>query len=211
MLGLNPDVRRLTSNGLVFCFGWLLISAGFGACALAQFPAEHFDPIDPADAIELVGTERLTLRGDIASELVSGVDRFLLKQIDASVTQRLAGWPKPNSQNGEISPDVYSEAIKGLRAEYSRRIGLVDTRTESNDWIIESPLNANGLATGLQSLASDESLRIEQVRWPVFEGFEAHGLLVIPKTIRFGAVLVPAEMDKMQMQMLLQSLAAAAW
>jgi cephalosporin-C deacetylase-like acetyl esterase len=191
MLGLNPDVRRLTSNCLVLCFGWLLISAGFGACALAQFPAEHFDPIDPADAIELVGTERLTLRGDIASELVSGVDRFLLKQIDASVTQRLAGWPKPNSQNGEISPDVYSEAIKGLRAEYSRRIGLVDTRTESNDWIIESPLNANGLATGLQSLASDESLRIEQVRWPVFEGFEAHGLLVIPKTIRFGAVLVP--------------------
>jgi dienelactone hydrolase len=40
-------------------------------------------------------------------------------------------------------------------------------------------------------LASDDTLLIQRVRWPVLEGWEASGLLVIPKTISFGAVLVP--------------------
>ena len=191
MLGLYPDIQRLSKIRFIVCIEWLLIFTGLGTCAMAQFPADHFDRIDPASAVELKGTERLTLQGDIASELVSGVDRFLLKQIDAAVIHRLANWPKPNSQNNANTPEIYEESIKGLRAEYSRRIGLADSRTEPNDWIIESHLGANGLATGLQSLASDESIRIEQVRWPVLEGFEAHGLLVIPRTIRFGAVLVP--------------------
>lgn len=191
MTGLYPELQRLAKIRFIFCIEWLSIFVVIGACAMAQFPADHFDRIDPASAVELKGTERLKLQGDIASELVSGVDRFLLKQIDASVIQRMANWPKPNAPNNANTPEIYEESIKGLRAEYSRRIGLVDSRRESNDWIIESPLGANGLASGLQSLASDESLRIEQVRWPVLEGFEAHGLLVIPKTIRFGAVLVP--------------------
>ena len=191
MLSMYPDVRRLGKNRFILCIELLVVFTGLGACASAQFPAEHFDRIEPAKAIELPGTERLTLQGDIASELVSGVDRFLLKQIDASVMRRMANWPQPNSQNNDIRPEIYEESIQGLRAEYSRRIGLVDSRTDSSNWIIESPLGANSLAAGLQSLASDDNLRIEQVRWPVLEGFEAHGLLVIPKTVRFGAVLIP--------------------
>ncbi|MCE2809530.1 MAG: hypothetical protein LW850_03935 [Planctomycetaceae bacterium] len=145
MLSMYPDVRRLGKNRFILCIELLWIFAGLEARAMAQFPAEHFDRIEPAKAIELPGTERLTLQGDIASELVSGVDRFLLKQIDASVMRRMANWPQPNSQNNEIRPEVYEESIQGLRAEYSRRIGLVDSRTDSSNWIIESPLGANSL------------------------------------------------------------------
>ena len=67
------------------------------ACALSaigtwsawgQFPADHFDKIEPSAAIELPGTQRLSVQGDIASELVSGVDRFLLKQIESSIQNR---------------------------------------------------------------------------------------------------------------------------
>jgi len=38
--------------------------------AQAQFPADHFDPLEPSAVVELPGTQRLTLQGDIASELV---------------------------------------------------------------------------------------------------------------------------------------------
>jgi dienelactone hydrolase len=191
MLGLHSYFHRLSDNMTKLSIMFFLIVAGLEARAWAQFPAEHFDNLDPVNVVELQGTERLTLQGDIASELVSGVDRFLLKQLDDSIIQRKAHWPKPNPPSGALGALSYEDAIKGLRAQYARRIGLVDYRSESSDWIIESPLGVTDFSGGLQSLASDETLRIEQVRWPVLEGFEAHGLLVIPKTIRFGAVLVP--------------------
>ena len=37
------------------------------------------------DSRPLPGTQPLTMDGDIASQLVDGVDKFLLKQIEASV------------------------------------------------------------------------------------------------------------------------------
>ena len=42
----------------------------------------------------LPGTKPLTMTGDIASELVAGVDRFLLKQIDESRGQARAYWKR---------------------------------------------------------------------------------------------------------------------
>jgi hypothetical protein len=159
--------------------------------AQAQFPADHFDPLEPSSVIELPGTQRLTLQGDIASELVSGVDRFLLKQLAESGPQRLANWPKPSSAPEALTEEAYRNATQDLRADYARRIGLVDARLEPQQWVIESPMDPNGLTSDPTAVASDSEVRVQQVRWQVLEGFEASGLLLIPKTIRFGAVLVP--------------------
>lgn len=153
---------------------------------LAQFPEDHFDRIDAAAAVALPGTDKLTLQGDIASELVSGVDRFLLKQLDESVKKRVANWPKPTG-----TESVYEKSLEPLRNDYAKRIGLVDKRVEVSSWIIESPVGTLPQSTGSQPIYSDETIRIEQVRWPVLEGFDAKGLLVVPKQIRFGAILIP--------------------
>lgn len=162
------------------------LSASCASLAQAQFPEDHFDRIDPAAVTILPGTDRLTLQGDIASELVSGVDRFLLKQLDESVKTRVANWPKPNA------PDAsYVAAVEQLRSDYARRIGLVDSRVPATGWVIENPLASLPQATASEALYSDDEMRIEQVRWPVLEGFDAKGLLIIPKTVRFGAVLIP--------------------
>src|SRR5262249_4985403 len=42
----------------------------------------------------LPGTKPLTMKGDIASQLVEGVDRFLLKEIDKSVERRARHWKR---------------------------------------------------------------------------------------------------------------------
>ena len=40
----------------------------------------------------LPNTDKLTLEGDISSQLVEGVDRFLLKRLDASIASRAKHW-----------------------------------------------------------------------------------------------------------------------
>lgn len=49
-----------------------------------MLPLGHAMCADPGDRMPEVldGTQRLTLEGDIASNLVAGVDRFLLKELD---------------------------------------------------------------------------------------------------------------------------------
>ena len=191
MLTLLPKFRS-AFRMLIAC----ALSAIGTCCTWGQFPADHFDKIEPSAAIELPGTERLGAQGDIASELVSGVDRFLLKQIESSIQTRESSWPKPSPTGGS-----YLQGIEKLRAQYAQSIGLIDPRVEPSEWILERSLPKNlqdmaleessGESLGRAGLASDATLRIERVRWPVLEGWEASGLLLIPKQIRFGVVLVP--------------------
>src|SRR5262245_54359322 len=46
------------------------------------------------DVTSVPGTKPLEMKGDIASELVAGVDRFLLKQIEKSVEERAKFWKR---------------------------------------------------------------------------------------------------------------------
>ena len=55
----------------------------------AFFSAIYFSCADP-----LPNTRLLEMEGDIASELVKGVDRFLLKKLDESVAKRGAFWDR---------------------------------------------------------------------------------------------------------------------
>ena len=49
---------------------------------------------DDAAGKPLPGTEPLTMTGDIADELVAGVDRFLLRKIDESTAERARHWKR---------------------------------------------------------------------------------------------------------------------
>ena len=76
-------------------FGFAILITTLSQTVQGQFPAEDFDKIDPSRAIALPGTDKLgpekltTDRIDIASELVAGVDRFLLKQLDDSIAKKI--------------------------------------------------------------------------------------------------------------------------
>ena len=66
-----------SSTSLVF----LCISICVYANRNRELAAQEYGP-------PLPGTKPLSMTGDIASELVAGVDRFLLKQIDDSTANR---------------------------------------------------------------------------------------------------------------------------
>ena len=50
--------------------------------------------LDAAEPDSLPGTDPLTVEGDIAAQMVAGIDKFLLRKIDESVEQRMQSWDK---------------------------------------------------------------------------------------------------------------------
>ena len=63
------------------------------------------------------------MTGDIASELVAGVDRFLLKQIDESTAKRAAHWKRDFS-----SPKAYNASVEPNRKRLAHILGVRDAR-----------------------------------------------------------------------------------
>ncbi len=49
---------------------------------------------EKGEVTPLPGTKPLTMKGDIASQLVEGVDTFLLREIDKSVERRARHWKR---------------------------------------------------------------------------------------------------------------------
>ena len=145
----------------------------------------------------LANTTPLTLDGDIASQLVDGVDRFLLTQLEASVQQRMAAWPKPTpAGNSGFAPADYTHVVDPLRTELRERIGVRDSRLPDSRFIVESKIGqaaAIGQATDWAAYS---------VRWSVFEGVDAEGILLMPANgeVLFCAVVVP-DADQMPEQL----------
>ena len=71
----------------------------------------------------LPGTKPLTMTGDITSELVAGVDRFLLKQIDESAAKREKYWKRDFS-----SPAAYQASVEPNRKRLAHILGVRDAR-----------------------------------------------------------------------------------
>ena len=68
-------------------------------------------------------TRELTIEGDIASRLVSGVDRFLLKKLKESVKARKQHWSRDFS-----SAEAYEKSIQVNRTKLAGLLGLKDQR-----------------------------------------------------------------------------------
>ena len=122
------------------------------------------------DAAFLPGTQLLTTQGDIASEMVAGIDRFLLGEIEKCVERRAQHWKRDFSSAG-----TYMRSIEPNRQRLARIIGLRDERV---------PFDAMELVgTTAQSalVGEGESYRVFAVRWPAFGDVHGEGLLLIPK------------------------------
>ena len=153
----------------------------------------------------LPGTEPLTMEGDIAAQLVEGVDKFLLRKIDESVAKR------------ELAKRGYDDSnIESTRKRLAKILGIRDERVK-----IEDPKDPNkplGLdairlketltardervkydapeftATTSQPalLAENQFIKVYAVRWPVVRDIWSEGLLLVPKgKIAADIVAVP--------------------
>ena len=102
---LSPS---LCLGAIVF---WSSVGNGQEAPGKQEFPGR-----DGIAAKTLAVTSNLELQGDIASILVDGVDRFLLKELESSIQKRMEQWPKPMKSEAKISdPLQYEAATKEFR------------------------------------------------------------------------------------------------
>jgi len=144
--------------------------------AIAQTSADNKDggpppwPVLRASELSepLDGTSPLKLSGDLASKMVAGIDKFLLKQIDDSVTRRPSFWNR-----NFLNPDAYDQSVEINRQHLREILGMRDELTPGR-LVSDAPL------TELSDQTSGTGIRTLNVRWPVIDGLTGTGLLLLP-------------------------------
>jgi hypothetical protein len=128
----------------------------------------------------LPGTKPLTAEGDLSAQMVDGINRWLAQETDRAKTQRIAHWT-----DASLPWDQFTAAE---REKLRQCLGVVDERTPG---AIERIAPAGG-----QPPAHPGGIRIENVRWPVFQGVYGEGVLLLPPEAR-AVVIVLADPDQL--------------
>jgi len=121
------------------------------------------------EVTHLAATEPLTLQGDIASNLVAGVDRFLLRELEASIPRRASFWQRDFS-----SEEAYNQSIAPNRKRLAEMLGMRDERhpIDALEYVASTRI---GVTTG-----RGVRFTIRNVRWPSFGDVHGEGLLINP-------------------------------
>jgi dienelactone hydrolase len=115
----------------------------------------------------LPGTQPLTTQGDLASQMVDGIDKFLLRETAESVAHR----PKRRKWEDWYYP---------LR----NMLGVVEVGTTWQELSVIAPPGESvvvGRGAGFEAYA---------VRWPALKGVEGEGLLLVPTEGRIVAEII---------------------
>lgn len=120
----------------------------------------------------LPGTQPLTAQGDLAAEMVAGIDRALMRELDASIAGRAAYWNRDFT-----SHDAYLRAVAPNRERLRRMLGLVDAREPV---ALRLAGTVGGTSSPEAALGVGAGYKIYAVRWNVLDGVEAEGLLLQP-------------------------------
>lgn len=142
---------------LVCCVVPLLVAACSGVDVRAE------------DVATLPGTKPLQRTGDVASQLVEGVDRFLLKELDKSVAGRARHWKRDTS-----SAEKYDASVHPNRERLKHILGLRDNR------IGFEGLELLGTTAGPALVGRGDGFQAFAVRWPAFGDVHGEGLLLVP-------------------------------
>lgn len=135
----------------------------------------------PGRAEPLPNTKPLDEKGDLALLMVDGIDRYLTRATADSVDQRKALWKIDTT-----TPESIRKSVQPNRDRLRDILGVVDERVPFKDLELVGNLDTPSL------VAETEDLRIYAVRWPVFPGVDAEGLLLEPKRkVRGSAVAIP--------------------
>ena len=165
-----------------FRFPWfrkLLVNAVFWTlgrdvpAALQETPGVKA-PMPASELAVFEGTKLLSMQGDIASELVAGVDRFLLREIAESEAKRERHWKRDFS-----SPEAYVKSVEPNRKRLAHILGVRDTRLASHSWWrLPRPPRDLAKETGKVDSVKRDSVTASYVRWPAFGAVSGEGLLL---------------------------------
>lgn len=119
----------------------------------------------------LEGSAPLTMSGDLASNLVAGVDRFLDHKLAESVRRRSRPW---ESDPLDTAVPQTSDETELRRRHLAVMLGVVEERVrfDAPEWIAS--------LTRPSLVATSELVRIHVIRWPAFGEVHGEGLLLQP-------------------------------
>ncbi|MDG1893378.1 MAG: dienelactone hydrolase family protein [Fuerstiella sp.] len=164
-------------------FRFLLLS-GFLLLPAAASRAQHPE-----------GTAPLTGEADLASEMVDGIDRFLLRKIAESKSRRAGFWNRDLS-----SAAAYNKSIEPNRQRLMNILGGRDDRMSFDSPEIMATVDDQGL------VASGERFKAFAIRWPVLAdpaptaknlpSIYGEGLLLVPNGPAVGNVVAIPDADQ---------------
>ena len=118
----------------------------------------------------LQGTEPLNIDGDLAAQMVEGLDGYVSRAIADSIEGRTELWNRDYS-----SHNAYTESVEPNRARLRKRIGCLDSRLPIEELTYIATTNTPAQIT------EDENYTVSRVRWQVFDEVEGEGLLLEPR------------------------------
>ncbi len=107
-------------------------------------------------AAQLPNTRPLTMDGDLSVQMVAGIDRFLMREIDASVKLRANFW-----KHDRRTAKSYTASIQKNRDQLRTIIGAVDKRLPITALELISTTAASSLRY------ENETMTVHAIRWPV--------------------------------------------
>ena len=133
----------------------------------------------------LAGTKPLTMEGDIAAQMVAGIDKFLLREIDLSVERRAKHWKRDFS-----SPEAYNKSIEPNRQRLAKILGVVDERVKFDAPELVGTTKQSAL------VGKGENYEIFAVRWPAVRDVHGEGLLLVPKGEKVADIIAIPDADQ---------------
>jgi dienelactone hydrolase len=139
----------------------------------------------------LPGTEPLTVEGDLAQQMVDGIQRLLLRRTAEAAAERRRFW---NRNYGSV--ELYETSVSPNRDRFRRLVGAVDARSPV------SPPELVGSVRTSPLISTGDGYKVYAVRWPVLEPviadfgrLDADGLLLEPHPAPIARVVAIPDAD----------------
>lgn len=130
----------------------------------------------------LPGTAKWDANGDLPVQMVAGIRTWLTREASETATMRREKWHLMMSDVG-----TREESLGIMRVRLKTMIGAVDLR---NNGALEVLMAPEVLIPTV-----DGAYRVERVRWPVFDGVNGEGLILLPRGKANSAVIVLPDAD----------------
>ena len=172
-------------SGVISVFLMSATSIAVAQNAAGIFPAE---------------TLPLSIEGDLASQMIDGIDRFLLRQIEDNAASRAERF-----KIDATSPEAYEASLKPHRAQLAKCLGIRDPRMPFDSPEVIAEVGDDAV------IAQSEKFTVQAIRWPVLsdpspmgQGLPSifgEGLLLTPKGDVAANVIVLPDADQTPEQM----------
>ena len=119
------------------------------------------------------GTQLLDMEGDLAAQMVGGIDTYLDAVLAEAPRTRAVHWNRDLS-----SAEAYTKSIATNRQRLATILGVIDKR---DPVVLRStgPLTGDAKSNPAE-IGRGKGFKILSVSWSVFRGVEAEGLLLVP-------------------------------